>query len=59
MTGVTVETVEALVVTPTVGEPLTIDPEEEVAGRQRLHTMLAWGLREGKWTGGIRPGRRT
>jgi hypothetical protein len=43
---VTTGTAGPLVVTPTVGEPLAIDPEGEQAGRQRLHSVLTrWAAR--------------
>ena len=52
MTGVTTGTVGPLVVTPTRGEPLAIDPEGEVAGRQRLHRLLT------HWAGWVTSARR-
>ena len=53
--GVTAAVAGSLVTTPTVGEPLVIDPEGETAGRQRLRKCLE----ERPWTGGIRPGQKT
>ena len=51
MNGVTTGTVGPLVVTPIRGEPLAIDPEGEVVGRQRLQRLLT------HWAGWV-PSRR-
>lgn len=48
----TTGTAGPLVVTPTVGEPLATDPEGEVAGRQRLHSVLT------RWAGRVAMARR-
>jgi hypothetical protein len=55
VSGVTAGVAGSLVVTPTVGEPLATDPQEDEVGRQRLRDCLE----EGPWTGGIRQEPKT